>query len=355
MIGGITLGRQPVVCVDFGRDRLSMLEVTEGTVTRWISRTLAQDALRNGDPILPGYLGDAIKQAMARAGMTARRVRIALPDEATVSRQVTLPAMGRRDLVRAMHFAAEKHIPFSIERARWAWAVVGRDRDTVSVYLVATWRDLVDRYAEVAAAAGLEPEVLEPRAVAVARALAQEQALVLDASDRRLHVTLLMGGQPAFVDAVAIGDVAPDEREALDRLLQRAYRHQSAVAGTPGRLAPVLLAGDLEDAELELPVPGRPVSEVLNGQLPLAPKGFRPGGYLANLGLSMRGAISDERRGPRVPNVNLFVQPARGFTPPIPPRYLELVLIAFVVLIWGAVGVGIALLIGWHPPGGVGP
>ncbi|HXM58849.1 MAG TPA: type II secretion system protein GspL [Candidatus Dormibacteraeota bacterium] len=290
MIERFTRGRQPIVCVDFGHDRLSVLEVAEGSVTRWITRPLPEDALRNGDPILPGYVGEAVRQSMARADMHAQRVRIALPDEATVSRQVTLPAMPARDLVKAMHFVAEQHIPFPIARARWAWDVVQRDRSSITIYLVATWRDLVDRYGELARAAGLEPEVLEPRALAVARALDQDQALVLDAGTSRLHVTLLVGGQPTFVDEAEVGAEVPDEREALDRLLQRAYRHQSQVAGTPGRLAPVLLAGELEDADLELPMPGRPVSEVLNGQLPLAPHGFRPGGYLANLGLSMRGA-----------------------------------------------------------------
>jgi hypothetical protein len=187
-----------------------------------------------------------------------------------------------------MHFVAEKHVPFPLERARWAWDVIDRSRDSTTVYLVAVWRDVVDRYAEVARAAQLEPEVLEPRAVAVARALDQEQALVLDAGARRLHATLLVTGQPSYVDEVVVGTVVHDVREALDRLLQRAYRHQSTAAGSPGRLAPVLLAGDLEYAELSLPVAGRPVSEVLNGHLPQAPKGFRPGGYLANLGLSLR-------------------------------------------------------------------
>lgn len=288
MIGRLGRGRQPVACVDLGRDRLTIVEIVDGSVARWISHPLPGDALRNGDPVEPAYIGDAIHQAMARAGMQAQRLRIALADEATVSRHVTVPAMPQRDLAKAMHFAAEKHIPFPIERARWAWDVISRDAETLTVYLVATWRDLVDRYAEVGRAAQLEPEVLEPRAIAVARALDQEQALVLDAGDRRLHVTLLVAGQPVLVDEVEVGTVVPDEREALDRLLQRAYRHQSAVAGTPGRLAPVLLAGELEYAELELPVPGRPVSEVLNGQLPVAPHGFQPGAYLANLGLSMR-------------------------------------------------------------------
>jgi type IV pilus assembly protein PilM len=280
--------RQPLICLDFGRDRITALEIVDGAVARWISRPLPQDALSSGDPILPEYLGDAVRQSLARAAMTGRRARIALPDEATVSRQITLPPITRRDLPRAMLFAAERHIPFPVDRARWGWDVIAQGRDGITVYLVATWRDVVERYAEMARSAGLEPEVLEPRAVSVARALDQDQALVLDAGVSRLHATLVVTGQPTFVDEVVVGNVNLDEREALDRLLQRAYRHQSTVAGMPGRLAPVLLAGDLEDAELPLPVAGRPVSEVLNGQLPRSPQGFRPGAYLANLGLSMR-------------------------------------------------------------------
>jgi len=59
----------------------------------------------------------------------------------------------------------------------------------------------------------------------------------------------------------------------------------------PGsRMAPVLLAGDLELVQVQLPVGGRSVGEVLNGQLPQKPPGFRAGAYLANLGLSIRAS-----------------------------------------------------------------
>ncbi len=289
MIERIVHTKRPVVCLDLSRDRLTALEVAEGAVTRWTSRPLVEDALRNGDPMLPGYLAETMHDALAQAGIVARRARIALPDEATVSRQLTLPPMAWRDLARAMRFAAEKHIPFSIERARWAWDVIDRTSEGTVVYLVATWRDVVERYAEIARTAGLEPEVLEPRMLAVARALDQEQALVLDADQRRVHAMLVVTGQPTYVDEVVVGSVVQDRREALDRLLQRAYRYQSSTNGAAGRLAPVLLAGDLEHADLALPVVGRPVSDVLNGQLPGIPTGFQPGAYLANLGLSMRG------------------------------------------------------------------
>lgn len=274
------------VCLDFGRDHLSALEVFNGAVTRWVAVPLAEEDLDNGSPADPKALAAAVADALRLAGIEARMARIALPDEATVSRQIQLPAMPRRDLTRAMHFAAERHIPFPLARARWAWDVVEQTPEQLSVYLVATWVDVVDRFAEVARAAALEPQVLEPRAVAVARALGQDHAVLLDAGPRRVHVTLLVGGQPAFVDTIIAGPA--DRPEALDRLLQRAYRQQSAEASAGGRLAPVLLAGDLELSELKIPVDGRMVGQVLNGQLPATPRGFPAGSYLANLGLSLR-------------------------------------------------------------------
>jgi len=274
------------VCLDFGRDHLSALEVFDGAVTRWVAVPLAEEDLDNGSPGDPKALAAAVAAALRLGGMEAQTARIALPDEATVSRQLLLPAMPRRDLSRAMHFAAERHIPFPLDRARWAWDVVEQTPEQLTVYLVATWVDVVDRFAEVARAAALEPQVLEPRAVALARALGQDHALLLDAGPRRVHATLLVGGQPAFVDTVIAGPT--ERREALDRLLQRAYRQQSAEASAGARLAPVLLAGDLELSELKMPVEGRMVGQVLNGQLPATPHGFPAGSYLANLGLSMR-------------------------------------------------------------------
>jgi hypothetical protein len=61
--------------------------------------------------------------------------------------------------------------------------------------------------------------------------------------------------------------------------------------------------------------------------------------------------MSQRNRGDsRIPQVNLFAQPARGITVPLPSRSAEIALVAIAVFVWGAVGVGIAVLFGWHPP-----
>jgi len=274
------------VCLDFNWDHLSVLEMAEGAVSAWDTVQLPDGLIRNGDPTDTALLAELLGQALRGARIEARRARMTLPDEATVSRHITLPAMSGRDLARAVRFEAERHLPIQIDRARWSWDVVERSREGVRVYMAAAWRDVVQHHAEVARAAGLQPEVMEPRAVAIARAVDQDRALLVDGGPRRLHLTLLVGGQPVFTDDQASSTDAVERREALDRLLQRAFRYQTTADGA--RMAPVLLAGDLETAGFSLPVPGGPVTQVLNGHLPSAPSRFRAGNYLANLGLAMR-------------------------------------------------------------------
>jgi Tfp pilus assembly PilM family ATPase len=281
--------RSRTVCIDFNWDRLSMLEVADGAVTAWEAAALPDGLIRNGDPVDPGQVAAFLAQSLAGGGMQGRRARIALPDQAAVSRHITLPPMSNRDLARAVRFEAERHLPIRIDSACWSWDVVERSREGIRVYMVAAWRDVVQHYSEVARGADLEPEVLEPRSVALARALDQDRVLLVDGTPKRLSLTLLVGGQPVFTDDQ---DASPDRyqrQEALDRLLQRAFRYQTtAASGGSPRMAPVLLAGDLERAELPLTVPGGPVTQVLNGHLPSAPSRFPAGGYLANLGLAMR-------------------------------------------------------------------
>jgi Tfp pilus assembly PilM family ATPase len=277
-----------VVCVDLGPDHLSVLEVVAGVVTAWASRPLPAGLLFNGDPVEPAMLGDLVRQALGSAGIQGSRAHLTILDEATVSRHLTLPSMPRRELARAMRYQAELHIPFPITKSRWSWSASEPTPTGIQVYMVAAWRDVVDRYAAVATAAGLEPRLLEPRSVAVARTLDQDRALLVDARGTNLHLTLLVDGQPVLVDEQSFDPRDEDRREAMDRLLQRAFRYQSTLPEGAARMAPVLLAGELEVAPLDLPVRGTPVTQVLNGHLPQFPRGFQAGRYLANLGLALR-------------------------------------------------------------------
>ncbi len=266
-----------LVCLDLSPELLGAVEVRANVVTAWGSRRLAPS---QSDPPSPASLAEVLRELLATAGIGARRARMTLPDAATVSRTLVLPPMPDRDLARAMRYEAERHLPFPIGQVRWSWDLLERRVDAVIVYLVATWGDVADRWAEAARLAGLWPEVLEPRSLALVRALDRDQAVLLERRGTLLHLTVVQHRRPALVDRApwAGGDAG------LEQLLHRAFRHQSLA----GRLPPVLLAGELDGEHLPVPVPALPVGEVLDGHLPAAPPAFRAGAHLAELGLAMR-------------------------------------------------------------------
>lgn len=50
----------------------------------------------------------------------------------------------------------------------------------------------------------------------------------------------------------------------------------------------------------------------------------------------------------KVPEVNLLARQPKATTVRM-PRVLEAALLTFVLAVWGAVGVTVAVLLGWHP------
>jgi hypothetical protein len=277
---------RPVICIDFILDQLRVIEVQEGEITGYFVRPLPAGSLRAGDPVEPQVIGIELQQAMRAIGMEGSDARLALPDEATVGKIVELPRMPYRHLRKAVAYAVERELPFPVDRAAWSWEVVARDQATISVYLVGAWRDIVDRVAEVATSAGLTPILVEPRAIAVARALGMPRATVLEAGGSHLHLTQLLPSQAAYVD---LGTCPSDRHEAeaaIERLLQRSSRRQ--LVANDLEPSPLVLAGDLESAELYLSIPAARLSTVLNGHPPRRPSGMDGAYHLASIGLGMR-------------------------------------------------------------------
>lgn len=51
----------------------------------------------------------------------------------------------------------------------------------------------------------------------------------------------------------------------------------------------------------------------------------------------------------RVPEVNLFAPPTRGFSVRLPAGWAQIGAVGCVMLVWGLIAFGLGLLMGWHP------
>jgi hypothetical protein len=333
------------------------VEVVDNRVVRWTVQPLVAGGLRGGDPLDAEHLAGELKSALARAGITAKKARIAISDDAAVVRVVDVPRIPRRHMAGAIRYLSEQETPFPPGRASLAWDVLERRQDTMRVYLAAAWKDVVQRLADASKGAGLEPQVIEPRSLAISRAIGQEQAIVLEAGEVLAGLTFVSRTETPFSDQVPV--LGGGKWEAANVMLGRALRSQS------GTNPPVLLAGDLEEAanrpeSAHLSVSASPASAALNGHGPARPAGMPGGALLAPLGLAARGIHASDRAP--YPEVNLLgggraahhedrsTQASSAAAPPRPRRKLLVAAaLAGALTVWATVGVGVASLLGWLP------
>lgn len=277
--------KRPLVCVDLALERLTAIQVEGGVVMRWFVRPVSPEAVRNGDPADPSGLGSLLRECMAELGFTARSARLSISDEALFVRTLELPRVPRRHLAGAVRYAAERELPFPIGSACYDWCVVQGSRAATRVMLFAAWQDVIERIAEVARGAGLVPEVIEPRSVAVSRALHSKRVMVLEGGGLRAQLLVLQEDQAPYTEQVSVSPDGKGWREALQQMLDRTRAPHAG--GERVALLPVVLAGELEGSGLRLPMATIEAAQALNGRPPARPDGLPAGKLLANIGLAM--------------------------------------------------------------------
>jgi len=275
-------GTEPYLCVDIHLGQMAAIEVRSGAVVRWFREPIRPEWMKQGDPVAVSALAQVLRGGVQAAGMRSRQVRLTLCDEAAVVRRVRMPVMAKKDLAGAMRFAAEREMPFPPQRAVYAWDVVSTE-GSLTISVAAAWKDVVDRAAAVVVQAGLVPTVIEPRSIALGRALNSENAIIVDGSAGMLEMTVLAAGHPVYSDSIPRNSESNGQAVDIEALISRGHRHFPAAASSP-----VLLVGDLESELDQVRVRARRGTSLLNGTSPARPPDLPAAGFLANFGLAMR-------------------------------------------------------------------
>jgi hypothetical protein len=276
------LGADSYLCLDIHLNTMAVMEVRSGTVVRWFRQAVQPEWIKQGDLVNPEALAEMLRAGVAARGMRGRRVRMTLSDQAAVIRRVTLPLMSKRDLSGGMMYAAEREMPFPPQRAVYAWDVLSTN-GSVTVAIAGAWKDVVDRAASVVFQAGLTPTVIEPRSVALGRALNSENAVIVDGSREWLDLTVLAGGHPVFTDTALRRSGLDGAATEVTALIDRGIRQVPMAVSYP-----ILLLGDLEAQVERIDFPARPGTSLLNGKSPDQPQDLPTAAFLANFGLAMR-------------------------------------------------------------------
>ncbi|MBI4003894.1 MAG: pilus assembly protein PilM [Candidatus Omnitrophica bacterium] len=202
--------------------------------------------------VADGNLAAAIRSAMGTAGITAKRVAVALPPQDVLLRAFSIPPIPRSEVDTAVQFEARKYLPFKLTDLVWDYAVVPRSDKQITVIFAAVERAALLRIQESLRAAGLEPLCIEPCSVSLARAVQrarqqppQRAAAAVNITGDSAHIAIVREGKVYLAREVRL-TAEPDASQSSETSDPRAMRLASEL-----RLSMEFFAREFADTPVE--------------------------------------------------------------------------------------------------------
>jgi type IV pilus assembly protein PilM len=130
---------------------------------------LLADAIVEGEVMDPGIVAEAVRSALASAGVKSHAVVTAVGGRDVIIKKIQIERVKEKQARELMRWEAEQHVPFDMESVELDFQILDPDADglEMSVLLVAAKRELIESKARILADAGLEPAMMDVEAFAL--------------------------------------------------------------------------------------------------------------------------------------------------------------------------------------------
>jgi type IV pilus assembly protein PilM len=130
---------------------------------------LLPDAIVEGEVMDPGIVADAIRDALAQAGVKGQRVVTSVGGRDVIIKKIPIERVKEQQARELMRWEAEQHVPFDMESVELDFQILDPDGTSpdMQVLLVAAKRDLVESKLRLLTDAGLTPDVVDVEAFAL--------------------------------------------------------------------------------------------------------------------------------------------------------------------------------------------
>ena len=168
----------------------------------------------------PERFSGALKQLIAASDAPLNTIAAAMPTHETLVRFFTIPVVPKSEWDTAVQFEARKYIPFKIDTLIWDYRVMASatSKTRLDVVFAAALREPFLRAQEMISDAGVQPVVIEPRSVSLARltggllneksARANAFICVVDVGDEGAHLVIIKNRLPYLTRDISFAATA---------------------------------------------------------------------------------------------------------------------------------------------------
>lgn len=191
-------------------------EGKEEVVSAYGSVPLSMGSVVDGEIVREEAVIEAIHKLLENATpkpIKTKKVICSLPETKAFLRIISLPAMQENEVAEALKWELEANIPLTLDQVYYDYQVLDKklvkEKDKMSVLVVAVARSMVDQFHAVLGKAGLEVIGLETESIAQARSLLSEKEegkthLIVDIGDRRTSFLVALGNTPCFTSSIPL-------------------------------------------------------------------------------------------------------------------------------------------------------
>lgn len=215
----------PLVGVDISSTSVKMVELgSDGRggyrLEGYAVTPLAKDVMVDGNVSDLEKLAEAVKLAWKLLGSREKRVALALPSTAVISKKVIMSAdLREEDMEVQVEAEANQYIPFSLEEVNIDFQVIGpapNNPDEVEVLIAAARKEKIEDRVAAAEGAGLKVIVMDVDSYATEAAYSlvagqlpnsgrEQTVMIVDIGATMMHINVLHNNQPVYAREQAFG------------------------------------------------------------------------------------------------------------------------------------------------------
>jgi type IV pilus assembly protein PilM len=202
--------------LDIGTSAVKAVQLRQAgngwTLTALASAPLPADSIVDGVIKAMPPVVDAIKEAVAKAGITARDAAIGVSGRELITKKVQMPEVPAKELRDAVQLEAEHHIPFPFDEVFLDYHVVSRQAGVMDLIVVAVKKSKVNEYVAAVEEAGLTAAVVDVDGFALGNQFEHnypedsgDAVALIDVGASVMKTNVVRGGTSVFARDVPFG------------------------------------------------------------------------------------------------------------------------------------------------------
>ncbi|MFQ5826889.1 MAG: type IV pilus biogenesis protein PilM, partial [Dehalococcoidia bacterium] len=202
-----------------------------GRIQGWGTGPLEPGVVKDGLIMDAPGLGSAVAGLLRPRARKGGRIIMALNGLRITTRVLSFPRMRRSMYEEAIRREAKREMPLPEEELCLSWQAIEPGEREQRFFVVGVARNLLQTQIEALKQLGISPRLMEPKAVALARAVNRKEALIMDLEPEGFEIILAVDGIPLVTHRGPWrqGSTAPEDMvQHLMHELSRALKFYSS-------------------------------------------------------------------------------------------------------------------------------